>query len=96
MPEQLAASAPAISRTVRAEPTVGTLITVDVRDPGVDPAAVEAAFAWLREVDNTFSSFRRDSEICRLFRGEITEPECRPEVREVLGLHRQGSVSSAG
>jgi len=76
----------AAHRTVRAEPMMGTVITVDVRDPGVDQAAVDAAFAWFREVDQTFSTYRPGSEICRLFRGEVTESECRPEVREVLGL----------
>jgi thiamine biosynthesis lipoprotein len=96
VPEQLAASVPTISRTVRAEPAMGTVITVDVRDPGIDPAAVEAAFAWFREVDDTFSTFRRDSEICRLLRGEITEPECRPEVREVLGLCAEVERRSGG
>jgi thiamine biosynthesis lipoprotein len=85
-----------MSRTVRAEPAMGTVITVDVRDPGIDPAAVEAAFAWFREVDDTFSTFRRDSEICRLLRGEITEPECRPEVREVLGLCAEVERRSGG
>lgn len=96
MPEQLAASVPAISRTVRAEPVMGTVITVDVRDPGVPPAAVEAAFAWFREVDETFSTYRPGSEISRLSRGEITEAECRPEVREVLGLCAEVERGSGG
>jgi thiamine biosynthesis lipoprotein len=38
----------------------------------------------LREVDATFSTYRDDSEISRLDRGEITLAECRPEVDEVL------------
>ena len=49
--------------------------------PGVD---VEPAFAWLREVDATFSTYRDDSEISRLDRGELTLADCRPEVDEVL------------
>jgi thiamine biosynthesis lipoprotein len=56
---------------------------------GIDLAAgegidVEPAFAWLREVDATFSTFRDDSEISRLDRGEITLADCRPEVDDVL------------
>jgi thiamine biosynthesis lipoprotein len=57
-------------------------IGIDVRDPaGIN---VEAAFDWLREVDAVFSTYREDSEISRLDRGELTVAECRPEVDEVL------------
>jgi thiamine biosynthesis lipoprotein len=60
---------------------MGMPIGIDVRDPGID---VEPAFAWLREVDATFSTYRDDSEISRLDRGEITIADCRPDVDEVL------------
>jgi thiamine biosynthesis lipoprotein len=61
---------------------MGIPIGIDVREPsGID---VEPAFAWLREVDATFSTYREDSEISRLDRGEIGLSECRPEVDEVL------------
>src|SRR3954468_6303049 len=61
---------------------MGMPIAIDVRDPGgID---VEPAFAWLRDVDATFSTYREDSEISRLDRGELTVADCRPEVDEVL------------
>src|SRR4051812_33434647 len=60
---------------------MGMPIGIDVRDPGID---VEPAFDWLREADATFSTYRDDSEIRRLDRGEITIADCRPEVDEVL------------
>src|SRR5262245_61032432 len=61
---------------------MGMPIGIDVREPtGVD---VEPAFAWLREVDAAFSTYREDSEISRLGRGELTIADCRPEVDEVL------------
>ena len=60
---------------------MGMPIGFDVRDPGVD---VEPAFAWLHEVDTTFSTYREDSEIRRLDRGELLLADCRPEVDEVL------------
>ncbi len=49
-----------------------------------ESGGVEAAFDWLREVDAIFSTYRADSEISRLDRGELTLAECRPEVDEVL------------
>ena len=60
---------------------MGMPIGIELRDPAVD---VEPAFAWLREVDAVFSTYRADSEISRLDRGELTLADCRPEVDEVL------------
>ncbi len=61
---------------------MGMPIGIDVRDAdGVD---VEPAFDVLREADAIFSTYRDDSDISRLDRGELTLAECRPEVDEVL------------
>ena len=61
---------------------MGIPIGIDVRDP--QPVDTEPAFAWLREVDAIFSTYREDSEISRLDRGELMLADCRPEVDEVL------------
>src|SRR4051812_43534087 len=61
---------------------MGMPIAIDVRDP--DAVDLEPAFAWLREMDATFSTYREDSEISRLGRGELTIADCRPEVDDVL------------
>jgi thiamine biosynthesis lipoprotein len=63
---------------------MGMPVQIDLRDAEVDPAAVDEAFAWLRTVDEVFSTYKPDSEISRLGRGELTISECRPEVDEVL------------
>ena len=60
---------------------MGMPIEIDVRDDGIDVAPV---FAWLRHIDATFSTYKPDSEISRLDRGELTLDECSPEVDEVL------------
>jgi thiamine biosynthesis lipoprotein len=61
---------------------MGMPIGIDIVDAdGVD---VEAAFAWLREVDAIFSTYRENSDISRLARGELTLAECRPDVDAVL------------
>jgi FAD:protein FMN transferase len=61
---------------------MGMPIGIDLRD--ADAVGLEPAFDWLREVDATFSTYRDDSDISRLDRGELTLAECRPEVDEVL------------
>jgi thiamine biosynthesis lipoprotein len=84
-----------VGRTVRAEPIMGTVVTVDVRDP-VEASLVDAVFAWFRRVDATFSTFREDSEISRLGRGELSEEQCSADVREALGLAAEVERISAG
>jgi thiamine biosynthesis lipoprotein len=75
---------------------MGTVITVDVRDADMPESAMDAVFAWFHDVDETFSTFRTDSEISRLSRGELREHECSSDVREVLALCEKVRVCSNG
>jgi thiamine biosynthesis lipoprotein len=67
----------------RVEAIMGTIFSLDVRD-AVVPAAVDAFFARLRDADATFSTYRDDSEISRLNRGELALVDTDPAVREIL------------
>jgi len=62
---------------------MGMPIVVDVRDRGGD-GTLDELFAWLREVDARFSTYREDSDIRRLDRGELALEDAHPDVREVL------------
>ncbi len=75
------ASAPGLRRV---EQIMGMPILVDVRDDAADADVLEAMFDWLRFVDATFSSYKDDSAISRLNRGELTLEHAHPCVREVL------------
>jgi thiamine biosynthesis lipoprotein len=63
---------------------MGIPIEIELAGADADGIDVEPAFAWLRAVDATFSTYRDDSEINRLDRGELDLAGCRPEVDEVL------------
>jgi len=63
---------------------MGTAISLDLRDEAVPQIAVDAMFDHLRDIDARFSTYRPDSEISRLGRGELTPDACSPDVREVL------------
>ena len=67
---------------------MGMPVGIAVADADVDPAsiagAIEVAFDMLRDVERIFSTYRDDSEISRLDRGELNLADCRPEVDEVL------------
>jgi thiamine biosynthesis lipoprotein len=59
-------------------------------------AAWDAAVAVLRDVDAVFSTYRPDSVISRLGRGELDPADCPPEVAEVLGLGALAEQESGG
>ena len=63
---------------------MGTAICVDVRDAGISSAALDEAFAWFRHVDETFSTYKPNSQISRLARGEVALEDCERDVRWVL------------
>ena len=69
---------------VRVEHVMGMPVIVDVRDDRVDDEAIDGVFDWLRLVDERFSTFKPDSEICRIDRGELSLESAHPDVRAVL------------
>lgn len=62
---------------------MGMPIIADVRDD-IDRAELDPMFEWFRSVDSTFSTYRDDSEVSRLNRGELALEDAHPDVREVL------------
>jgi thiamine biosynthesis lipoprotein len=67
----------------RVQQIMGMPISLALRR-GEEPLADEV-FGWLRWVDATFSTYKSDSEISRLVRGELRPHHTHPLVREVLG-----------
>ena len=88
-------NAPGSGRTHRVEQIWGTAIGVDVRDP-VSPATLDDVFDWFRRVDDLFSTWRDDTEISRIGRGELRIPDASPEVRTVLALCDRVTEESRG
>jgi thiamine biosynthesis lipoprotein len=65
-------------------------------DDDLAEAAWQAALAVLREVDRVFSTYRHDSLVSRLQRGEIDLADCPAEVHEVLDLGERARQESDG
>lgn len=78
------------------EHVMGTVFSFDVRHGEEARPAVAAAVALLHRVDAIFSTYRRDSAISRLGRGEITLRDCPPEVTEVLDLCARAEAATDG
>ena len=94
----MSAVAAPVSR--RVEQLMGMPISLALRGRHADDATGEQAWqdalAELRWVDEVFSTWRPDSEISRLDRGELSVADCHPTVAEVLRLGDDARVSSGG
>ena len=80
------------------EEVMGTVVSFDVRDeptPAIE-AALREAVAWLHRVDAVFSTYRPDSQVSRLNRGEAEPADCDPEVAEVLELCERAARATRG
>lgn len=80
---------------------MGMPISLHLRGERVDsdarvPHAVTAAFDTLREADRLFSTYRSDSEISRINRGELPVSDSHPLVREVIDLCEQARERTGG
>ncbi|MCH0565591.1 FAD:protein FMN transferase [Streptomyces sp. MUM 2J] len=98
MAEPVEGSEEAPAAVRRAEEVMGTVFSFDVRggDPNAVGAALDEAVAELHRVDEVFSTYREDSQISRLARGELTAEECDPEVADVLELAAEAERASDG
>jgi thiamine biosynthesis lipoprotein len=80
----------------RIEHVMGMPIVVDVRDEHVDDGVLDRMFDWLRWVDATFSTYKDDSEIRRLNRGELALEHAHPDVVGVLDRCEQLRLETDG
>jgi FAD:protein FMN transferase len=83
------------SGVLHVEQIMGMPIVVDVRDLD-DPGAVEPVFDWFRLVDATFSTYRDDSVVARLDRGELDAEDAPPDLREVLARCEELRLETGG
>jgi thiamine biosynthesis lipoprotein len=70
-----------------AEHVMGTVVSIELADDL--PAAalsgmIDDTCAWLHEVDQRFSTYRADSEVCRFRDGRLKLEECSADLRHVL------------
>jgi thiamine biosynthesis lipoprotein len=68
----------------RVEHVMGMPVVADLRDEDAGEAVLDEVFSWLRWVDETFSTYKAESEISRINSGELALDDADPDVREVL------------
>src|SRR5438105_15534341 len=80
---------------------MGMPISLHLRGPGIrdDPRAIAATagvFEILRETDRLFSTYREDSQVSAIRRGELCEADCDPLVRQAIALCREATERTDG
>ncbi len=75
---------------------MGMPVTLVVLDACASQEHLDAVFEEFVAVDNCFSPYKEDSEICRINRGEIPEAGQSPGMREVLALCERTKLESEG
>jgi thiamine biosynthesis lipoprotein len=81
------------------ERVMGTVVSIDIRTPLAPhrlAAAVVDLVGLLHEVDRAFSTYRDDSWVCRLARGEVRLADCPADVVEVYALAEACRVATGG
>jgi thiamine biosynthesis lipoprotein len=69
------------------EHVMGTVVSIELADdqpPEQLRDMIAEVCDWLHEVDRRFSTYKAESEVSRLQRGEITLAECSADLRHVL------------
>jgi thiamine biosynthesis lipoprotein len=80
---------------------MGMTINVEIVDPAVKLSDFERVFAYFKEVDNRFSTYKDNSEISKINQALIAEKACpardySPDMAEVFKLSEQTKKETAG
>lgn len=84
---------------VRRAEIMGTVVSFDVRTPAAADTidtAVDEAVTWLRWVDDTFSTYKQNSEVNRFDRGELALEDCCAELAAMVTLCRGFNKETKG
>ena len=84
MSASVASVDPAISSRRRVESVMGTVVSVEIREPPIASSVLQAVFDHLHDIDARFSPYRADSEVSRLACGELAESDASLDLRQVL------------
>lgn len=75
---------------------MGMPITVEILDPHASDAAIEQVFAFFHTIDETFSTYKEESEVSQINRGELAEGEYSVAMKTVLALSEQTRRETQG
>lgn len=75
---------------------MGMPVTVEVVGSGVTAEDIQEVFAYLHYIDKKFSTYKKDSEISQINRGEINNADYSSEMKKVLALCEETKKATDG
>lgn len=75
---------------------MGMPITIEILDSNATEADIERVFLYFRSIDETFSTYKEESEISRINRGELAEEDYSDAVKTILALSEQTRQETHG
>jgi thiamine biosynthesis lipoprotein len=75
---------------------MGMPITVDIADALATEEGLEEVFSYFIAVDKRFSTYKPESEIMRINRGELVKEECSDDMREIFKLAEKTKKETGG
>lgn len=75
---------------------MGMPITLNVPDQAATSALFDKVFAYFAYVDRTFSTYKAESEVSRINRGELSLQEASADVQEIFELAEQTRQETDG
>lgn len=75
---------------------MGMPVSIEITDTQATSAHFEEVFDYLRGVDATFSTYKEESEMSRINRGEILPQQYSPEMKEVFNLADKAKAQTNG
>lgn len=75
---------------------MGMPISIEIVDENTTLEEIEKLYAYFDAVDKTFSTYKDDSEISRINRGEIPENQYSSEMKEILTLSEATRMQTRG
>lgn len=75
---------------------MGMPVTVEIADSGATTDLLDAVFAYFEYVDATFSTYKPESEISRINRGELAVAQASADMRAIFGLAEQTRQETGG
>ncbi len=71
-------------------------VTVEIADTSATHASLEKAFDYFTYVDQTFSTYKKDSEISRINRGKISESAYSEDMKEIFACAEETKKLTSG
>lgn len=75
---------------------MGMHITIEIVDKGVKISDIDAVYTYFHWVDQTFSPYKKTSEVSRYNRGEIIPPKLSDEMKTIMHLAMQTKKETEG